>query len=112
VGSSSFTNEKPPKTGADRPWDTTGYVILRREARGDVLAWGVVCEACDFSSPCACERKRLARPPLEAPLADATDLHTDLEAALNVIATLLHEVEPNLGVATEAEALLARLRAR
>ncbi len=73
----------------------------------------MVCANCDFSSPCACERKRLAAasfgglstPPLER-------LERDLAAALNTVASLLHHVDPALNVAVEAEELLRELRGR
>jgi len=74
----------------------------------------MVCATCDFRSPCACERKRLAES-VVAPVSprdrELDALRKKLQAAANVIAALLLEQgHPSAALAEEAEELLRRLR--
>jgi hypothetical protein len=76
----------------------------------------MVCATCDFRSPCACERKRLAESggaaaPGSPRNAELDGLRKKLKAAANVIAALLLEQgHPSAVLAEEAEELLRRLR--
>jgi hypothetical protein len=76
----------------------------------------MVCATCDFRSPCACERRRLAEAgvatvPLSPRDAELDRLRKKLDAASNVIAALLLEQgAPSPVLAEEAEALLQKLR--
>jgi hypothetical protein len=76
----------------------------------------MVCATCDFRSPCACERKRVAESggtasPVPTRNAEVDRLRQRLKAAANVIAALLLEQgHPSPVLAEEAEELLRRLR--
>jgi hypothetical protein len=76
----------------------------------------MVCATCDFRSPCACERQRLAEsgvPPVPGSPRDAEvdRLRKKVRAASNLIAALLLEHgHPSAALAEEAETLLRRLR--
>jgi hypothetical protein len=75
----------------------------------------MVCATCDFRSPCACERKRLAESgaaavPVSPRDAELDRLRKKLQAASNLIAALLLEQGHPSVLAEEAEELLRRLR--
>jgi hypothetical protein len=76
----------------------------------------MVCATCDFRSPCACERKRLAdsgvaAEPVPTRNVELERLRKKVKAAANVIAALLLEQgRPSAVLAEEAEQLLRRLR--
>jgi hypothetical protein len=76
----------------------------------------MVCATCDFRSPCACERKRLAEAGGTAPHGSPRNAEVDrlrkrVEAAANIIAALpLEQGHPSPVLAEEAEELLRRLR--
>lgn len=76
-----------------------------------------MCATCDFRSPCACERKRLAESGVAAVPVSPRDAELDrlrkkVQAASNLIAALLLDEQghPSAVLAEEAEELLRRLR--
>ena len=104
-------------TGARaRSWLRSGATNVESSTPSRPYNGIMVCAACDFRSPCACERKRLADSGVAAVPVSPRDAELDrlrkkLQAASNLIAALLLEQgHPSAVLAEEAEELLRRLR--